>query len=126
LSFCLESALTVILLFLLPILSWDYRCTPSYLACLLRWGLANFLPGLASNLILPISDSPVTGITGVCYHAWPGFLPPSFLSFPPSSLPLSLLPFFTKLMQAFKGLQIRSSDSSQQAAALWSITLSVL
>jgi hypothetical protein len=29
--------------------SWNHRCTPPYLAYLLRWGHANFFPWLASN-----------------------------------------------------------------------------
>jgi hypothetical protein len=32
---------------------WDYSCVLPCLARLLKWGLANFLPGLASNLDSP-------------------------------------------------------------------------
>jgi hypothetical protein len=40
---------------------------PSFLW--LRWGLANFLPRLASNTVLPISTSQVASVTDVSHHA---------------------------------------------------------
>jgi hypothetical protein len=32
---------------------WYHRCEPLHLACLLRWGLTDFLPGLVLNLSPP-------------------------------------------------------------------------
>jgi hypothetical protein len=37
--------------------SWGHRCIPPHQTCLLRWGLTNFLLGLASNGNGPICTS---------------------------------------------------------------------
>jgi hypothetical protein len=37
---------------------------------LLRWGLNNFLPRLASNCHLPVSAFWEVGITGINHHTW--------------------------------------------------------
>jgi hypothetical protein len=50
--------------------SWDdgYKPLHPVFYCL-RWDLANFLPGLASNQALLISASQVAMVTGVSHHA---------------------------------------------------------
>jgi hypothetical protein len=51
--------------------SWSYTCVPPCLACSLRKGLANILPGLALNFYPPVSTSWVGGITAMNHHAQP-------------------------------------------------------
>jgi hypothetical protein len=49
--------------------TWDYRCTLSHLASLLKWGLTNFLPGLASNCNPPDLHLPSSWIAVVSHCA---------------------------------------------------------
>jgi hypothetical protein len=49
-TYCLRMALNCTQSFYLHLpYSWDYRCDSLYLACVLKWEFANFLPGQAST-----------------------------------------------------------------------------
>jgi hypothetical protein len=54
--------------------NWDYRHKPptmSHPACLLRWVLGNFLPGVwPLTVIFLMCTSQVAGITRVYHHSW--------------------------------------------------------
>jgi hypothetical protein len=56
--------------YLCPPHNWDYRHQPPCSDGLLRWGLLNFLPGLALSFDPPISASCVAGITDVTHGTW--------------------------------------------------------
>jgi hypothetical protein len=49
--------------------SWDHKCMPPWLACLLRWALNNFLPRLALNHNPLIPVSWVAGIIAICNYS---------------------------------------------------------
>jgi hypothetical protein len=52
----------------MPLSRWDYRHIPPCSTCCLRWGLANFLPGLVSNYALHDFCLLSSWITSVWYH----------------------------------------------------------
>jgi hypothetical protein len=68
--FCLGQPCLAILLLQLPA-SCGYRYELLSLACWLRWGLGNLLPGQPQIMKLLISASQIAGITGVYQHSQP-------------------------------------------------------